>query len=138
MIQVFKSSYFYPEAERMSRTKLRENYLWDSLGFQAQFEDLRLKYCIQKENAKNTLSGSNVHASLWSNPEEKGKKLAGGLMVLSDVGFRFRAKLRAKSFLGAFLAKQKTPSFLEGTSVFSGEHSSDLWFPPGFSVADGA
>jgi hypothetical protein len=29
----------------------------NSLDSQAQFEDLRLKYCIQEENAQNTLSG---------------------------------------------------------------------------------
>jgi hypothetical protein len=27
------------------------------LDSQAQFEDLRLKYCIQEKNAKNTLTG---------------------------------------------------------------------------------
>jgi hypothetical protein len=32
----------------------------NSLDSQAQFGDLRLKYCIQEDNAKNTLSGSNI------------------------------------------------------------------------------
>jgi len=78
-------------------------------------------------------------------------------MVLSDVGFRFRAKLRAKGFLGAGLAKQKT---LEKNFAFlrlannhwptvRGEKLcffyclcvfrwalQPLWIPPGLSVAD--
>jgi len=37
------------------------------------------------------------------------KKLAGGLVVLPDVGFGLGTKLQAKDFLGASLAKTKGP-----------------------------
>jgi hypothetical protein len=64
----------------------------------------------------------------------EGKKLAGGLVVLSDVGFRLGAKLRAKGFSVAFLAKQKAPPYFEGTSVYSGGHSSHCGFRRGFPL----
>jgi hypothetical protein len=64
----------------------------------------------------------------------KGKELAGGLVVLADVGFRFRAKLRAKGFWGTGLAKQKAPPFFEGASVYSGGHSSHCGFRRGFPL----
>jgi hypothetical protein len=38
----------------------------NSLDSQAQFEDLGLKYCIEEENDKNTLSGRNLQKSLDS------------------------------------------------------------------------
>jgi hypothetical protein len=41
----------------MSRAKLRENYLWNSPGFQAQIEDSHLKCCIAGQNSESTLPG---------------------------------------------------------------------------------
>jgi hypothetical protein len=38
----------------------------NSLGFQAQLEDLRLKYCILKEKAKNSTSGRKI---AWRPPK---------------------------------------------------------------------
>jgi hypothetical protein len=35
-----------------------ENCLWKWPGFQTEFEDLRLKYCIQEKNTKNNISGT--------------------------------------------------------------------------------
>ena len=58
----------------------------------------------------------------------EGKKLAGGLVVLADVGFRFGAKLRAKDFLRAGLAKQEARPFFEGASGCSGGHSRHCGF----------
>ena len=43
----------------------------NSLDSQAQFEDLRLKYCIQEENAQNTLSGSNASLSVFTHAVKK-------------------------------------------------------------------
>jgi hypothetical protein len=37
----------------------------NSLDSQAQFEDLRLKFCIQEENAKNTLQDKNRYTTGW-------------------------------------------------------------------------
>ena len=55
-------------------------------------------------------------------------------MVLSDVGFRFGAKMRAKGFLGTGLAKQKAPPFFEGASVCSGGHSRHCGFRRDFPL----
>jgi hypothetical protein len=35
----------------------------NSLAFQAQIEDLRLKWCILGKNSKNSITGSNPHSS---------------------------------------------------------------------------
>jgi hypothetical protein len=43
----------------MNIADLRKIASGNSLDSQAQFEDLRLKYCIQKENAKNNISERN-------------------------------------------------------------------------------
>jgi hypothetical protein len=47
----------YSKAERMSGAKVMESYLWNSLGFHAQIEDSRLKWCIPRENFKNNTTG---------------------------------------------------------------------------------
>ena len=72
MVQIFKLPYFYSKAERVSREKLRENYLWNSLGFQAQSEDLRLECCILGKNPKNKSTGSNVAQDPPKNPTRGG------------------------------------------------------------------
>ena len=55
-------------------------------------------------------------------------------MVLSDVGFRFRAKVRAKGFLRTGLTEQKAPPYFEGASVYSGGHSSHCGFRRDFPL----
>ena len=83
------------------------------------FATSRLRPSTRFLRAMDTSGGTSDGQCIWLRGR---KKLAGGLVVLADVGFGFRAKPRARGFWGAFLAKQKAPFFLEGASVFSGGH----------------
>jgi hypothetical protein len=47
----------------------------NSPGFQAQIDDLPLKYCILKENAKNNISGSSPHFENASETTDSAAKI---------------------------------------------------------------
>jgi len=53
MIRVFRLSYPYSKAERMSRAKLGENAVKSSLGVHRLIEDLCLKLSILGKNSRN-------------------------------------------------------------------------------------
>ena len=63
MIRVFRLSYPYSKAERMSRAKLGENAVKSSLGVHRLIEDLCLKLSILGKNSRNNITGRSLRFS---------------------------------------------------------------------------